>query len=285
MFTWIGPGRLLMDYGPIQAVITAFRYEEPLGIELQDACQYASDQLKELAACLSIAKLPPGEIKEKKLLPDILLKMIDAVKICGDQTLTSMAAVAGTFADVVADFLVAKGATKVIVNNGGDIAIRMSEGESTRVGIVSDLAVGTYSHVMELTAADGIGGIATSGIGGRSFTKGIASAAVAFGPNCRMADASATLIGNHTFSPDPAIKLAPAEELDPDTDIKGHLVTVSIGELNRETAEKALANGVRKAQELMGLNIIQGAAVFICPHMAVVPNHLRVKILPHNKNN
>lgn len=280
MFTWLAPGRLFLDYGPIQATVSAFRSGEPLHHEIEEACQLAREQLKELADCLFLAKLPPEEVKEVKKLPDILLKMMGAVKNCGDSTLTSMAAVAGTFADHMADFLVEKGATKVMVSNGGDIALRLQQGERTRVGIVSDLSTGTYSHTLDLTADDGIGGIATSGFGGRSFTKGIASAAVVFGENCRIADAAATLVANHTFSPDPEISLAMAEEYDPDTDIKGHLVTISVGELKPDTRAKALANGVKKARELIALKSIQGAALFVGPQMEIIPDCLSARIFP-----
>lgn len=278
MFTWLAPGRLLLDFGPIQATITAFRDGKPLEHELEEACAFAEEQLKELVAYLPFARLTPDAVKETKNFPDILLKMMDAVKKSGDCDLTSMATVAGTFSDKIADFLEGKGATKVMVSNGGDLAIRLGPGESTKVGIVSDINDQSFSHVIAIKEDSSIRGIATSGFGGRSFTKGIASAAVAFGRNCREADAAATLIANHCFSPDPGIIQIRAEELDPETDIKGHLVTLSLGELLPETVDKALENGMKKVQELMMNETIHGAAFFVGGKSCVLPEDIKQEI-------
>ncbi|KUO49500.1 MAG: hypothetical protein APF76_10735 [Desulfitibacter sp. BRH_c19] len=278
MYTWLEPGRLFMDYGPIQMTISAFNFEEPLNKEMEEACYYAAEQLKELASVISIAKLPSSEIREERLLPDVLKKMIKAVKECGDLTLTPMATVAGTFADKVADYIAARGATKVIVNNGGDIALRLANGESTKVGIVSDINHKSFSHIITLDSDSGIGGIATSGFRGRSLTKGIASAAVAFGRTCREADAAATLIGNYTYSDDSGIKQVLAEYLDPDTDIVGHLVTLSIGDLDPQTPSKALDNGIAKVRELVAKKSILGAAIFLNNESRIYPEFLAEQI-------
>lgn len=278
MYTWLEPGRLFMDYGPIQMTISAFRSGKPLKKEVEEACKHAAGQLEELAACLSVAKLPVAQIKEERLLPDVLKKMLKSAKSCGDNTFTPMSAVAGTFADAVADFISEKGATKVIVNNGGDIALRLAEGELTRVGIVSDINQNSFSHVLAVSAELGIGGIATSGFGGRSFTKGIASAAVAFGKNCSIADAAATLIANCTYSHDNEIKQLPAEIIDPDTDIAGHLVTLSIGALDPQTPINALEKGIAKAKELVAREVILGAAIFLQEKNRIYPDWLVKKI-------
>ena len=283
MMTWLGPGRLFMDYGPIQATLTAYRDGQPLQNELEAAAAHGTAQLRELASFLPVAKLPPGEIRGLAALPEILLAMIQAVRSCGDPTLTPMAAVAGTFADFMADFLVAQGATKVMVSNGGDIALRLLPGERTRVGIVSDLHTGTCSHTLDVEAADGIGGIATSGFGGRSFSKGIASAAVVLGRTCRIADAAATLVANHTISPDPGITQILAEKLDPETDIAGHWVTASVGSLLPDTREKALENGREKARELFDQQMILGAAIFVGENWAVVPEKMTARFLLRQK--
>lgn len=269
-----------MDYGPIQATLTAYRAGQPLKSELEAAVAHGAAQLQELAAFLPVAKRPPGEIKGLAALPEVLVAMIQAVRSCADPTLTPMAAVAGTFADFMADFLIAQGATKVMVSNGGDIALRLLPGEQTRVGIVSDISAGTYSHLLDIDAADSIGGICTSGFGGRSFTKGIASAVVILGENCRLADAAATLVANCTTSPHPGITMVLAESIDPDTDIPGHWVTQSIDKLPEDTWIKAVANGTGKARELMAMKTIQGAAIFAGGQLAVIPEELARKIQP-----
>ena len=82
--------------------------------------------------------------------------------------MTPMAAVAGAIADLTVEALEGWGATKAFANNGGDIAIKLTPEESTCIGIVSCLANGKISHKLTLTGRDGIGGVATSGLGGRS---------------------------------------------------------------------------------------------------------------------
>jgi len=280
MITQLAPGRIYMDYGPIQATLSAWRGQKPLTEELAEAAEHAAARLGDLSAFLAVAKLPPGEIKNLAPLPEILQQMVAAVRLCREPSLTPMAAVAGTFADTMADFLVQEGATKVMVSNGGDIALRLLPGESTRVGIVSDITAGTYSHLLDITAADKIGGICTSGFGGRSFTKGIASAVVALARDCRSADAAATLIANHTTAPDPGITLVRAETIDPDTDIAGHLVTAAIGQLGPETWRQAVLNGAAKARELLEWNVVSGAAIFAGSLMTALPQGLAENIRP-----
>ena len=51
---------------------------------------------------------------------------------------------------------------------------------------------------------------------------------------------------SYLFSPDPEIKQVRAEELDPDTDIYGHLVTAALGKLQPKTWQQALLNGLAK---------------------------------------
>jgi hypothetical protein len=262
----------------MQMTIRALRQKQLLRKEMEEAAGYAKELLAQLVKVLPVAKLPVGEVKEEKGLPLILRWMVEAVKSCNDESLTPMAAVAGSFSDAVADYLVKRGATKVIVNNGGDIALRLAAGESTKVGIASSIESAAFTHILEVNSADKIGGIATSGLGGRSFTKGIASAAVALGLNSRLADACATLIGNHTYCPDPGIKQVLAQELDPDTDIPGHLVTFSVGNLEPDTRKKALKNGIAKAREFIDRGIITGAIVFVGQEMECVPGSLNGKL-------
>lgn len=281
MYTWLDPNRLYMDYGPIQMTISAFYNDEPLKKEVEEACHLVAEHLKKLSSFLPIAKLSPVKIKEERQLPDILKKMINAVRDCGDLSLTPMSAVAGAFADIAADFIAQKGATKVLVNNGGDIALRLASGQFTKVGIVSDINANSFSHEVVISADSGIGGIATSGFGGRGFTKGIASAAVAFGKTGALADVAATLIGNCTYTEDPQIKQVPAEQLDLDTDIAGHLVTVSIGNLNPQTIDKALANSGKKIKELVDKEVIIGSAVFLNDKNFIFPITLADKVKLH----
>lgn len=275
MITTLANDRIFLDYGPVQMMLTAGADGRVMTSELRQAAGYAIIKLKELAEVQNLAKdIRTVSSPDLTGVPLPLKLMVEAVKAAGDETLTPMAAVAGTFADMVADLLVTKGASKVLINNGGDIAIRLAEGEKTRVGLTPDIDATSFTHMISLVGQDGIGGVATSGLGGRSFTKGIAGAATVLARTARVADACATVIANHCFAEDPGIIRLPAEEIDPNTDIPGHLVTVRLERLKPETKEKALANALAKAKELVNAGVIHGAVIFLDSMVAMTPDGL-----------
>ena len=123
-------------------------------------------------------------------------KMWQAARRIGAHDLTPMATVAGAVADATADFLHGFGMTRSIVNNGGDIAIRLAGEECVNVGVRSDIDRSEISHRISVSQASGVGGICTSGLGGRSFTRGIASAVTVLGVTAAIADAAATSVAN-----------------------------------------------------------------------------------------
>jgi ApbE superfamily uncharacterized protein (UPF0280 family) len=112
-----------------------------------------------------------------------------------------------------------------------------------------------------------IGGVATSGLGGRSLTRGIASAATAFSSDAARADAAATALGNATYVPCRTVIRASAELLDPETDLRGRDVTVSVGDLSDEVIGMALDQAVLRAEQLVALDIICGACIFVKQRM------------------
>lgn len=267
--------RVFLDYGPVQMMLYARSKDRELTAQLQEAAQYGIRLLNELSEVLDLAK-DAQALKNPNVAdyPLPLKCMVEAINVVGDPTLTPMAAVAGTFSDLIADWLVERGATKVMINNGGDIAVRLLEGEQTKIGLTSSIGAPSFTHIISLSAGDGIGGVATSGLGGRSFTKGIASAVTVFAKTARVADSCATLIANHCFAEDSGIVQVPAEDLDPNTDIPGHRVTVRVGDLQPETKKKALANAIAKATELKNKGIILGAVVFLDELCEAVPEGL-----------
>lgn len=270
------PGMVSLDYGPTQMVIQATGLGLPESAA-EDAARYAMTLIEALAAVKEVAARPQQTIGDTSALPEVLRRMVAAVRLSGDADLTPMAAVAGTVADLTADYLQKHGAAKVIVNNGGDIALRLAEGYSAEVGVAP--AIGTPpTHILSVRAADGIGGVATSGLGGRSFTKGIATAAVVAAKTAALADACATSIGNATFAAHPAIKLVRAEAVDPLTDIAGHLVVGQVGPLPPEIVQEALLNGWRRAEECRRLGLIQGMALFIGIFGVMIPENFAAPV-------
>ncbi len=273
------PGRVLVDHGPITMTIQAAANGEPLTPAALAAGARALALLDELVQYLPTARTAVGEVADPPPgAPDVLRRMVVAVRRLGEPDFTPMAAVAGTFAEIALEAAVAAGATQVIVNNGGDIALRVPPGARLRVGIVSDLHTRLCAHALTVTRESGIGGVATSGFGGRSLTKGIASAAVAIATSASLADAAATAIANATNTEHPSIKRARAEEIDPGTDIRGHIVTLAVQDLPETVRLQALQNGARRAQELVRQNVVLGWAVFVGQHSLSYPEGLVVHL-------
>ena len=232
-------GRVFVDYGPASMVITARKGGEMLPELARSAFPLIRDSLAEIASELPTLRLYPkdGDFSRLTGLPRI---MADAVLSTGEPTLTPMAAVAGTMADTVADWLFAQGADLVAVNNGGDIALRLGEGQELRMGILPDLD-GAITQVVTLRAEEGIGGVCTSGLGGRSLTRGIASSVTVFSRRCAQADACATHIANCSYVPSPRVHTCRADALDPETDIADLTVVYAVDELSDEEKAQALA--------------------------------------------
>jgi ApbE superfamily uncharacterized protein (UPF0280 family) len=200
-----------------------------------------------------------------------------AVRVVGDPDLTPMAAVAGAIADATATFLENQELTRVVVNNGGDVALRLREGETLSVGIRPEVECPDISHRVLITAEMGIRGVATSGLGGRSFTRGVASAATVVSRDAVWADAAATAVANATYISAGAVVRRSAESIYPDTDLKGLDVTVSVGELSLSQIERALAQGLSRAEELTAREVIFGACLFVKGYMAATDrllNHM-----------
>ena len=277
MFTILDPYKAILDIGPVQMSVRAERNGQPLGREWRRLEQIVSDWLSDLKRHLEEARKPWPQVKDTSQYPKVLRLMYEAVRLTGEPTLTSMAAVAGTISEMVCNYLIDRGATKVLVNNGGDIAIHLGDGESTRVGIIPRL--GTQpSHYVQLSPASAIKGIATSGFGGRSFTLGIADAAVALAAKPSIADACATVLANAVNVESPLIERQQARELDPATDIPGLWVTTKILPLPGEIKDCALENGMKKAREMVDSKVLLGAILFLGGKMVEYPQGIARKI-------
>lgn len=214
----LSDGRVFVDYGPTTMVITARCQGKPVPELAAEAFPLIQDGLQEIAHALPVLRQYPsdGAFSQLEGLPRV---MAESVLATGEKTLTPMAAVAGTVADMVADWIFARGADLVAVNNGGDVAVRLAPGQEMRMGILPDPNGGDLSQVITLRAEDGIGGVCTSGLGGRSLTRGIASSVTVFSHRCALADACATHIANCSYVESPRVHTCLAGELDPQSDI------------------------------------------------------------------
>ena len=113
-------------------------------------------------------------------------------------------------------------------------------------------------------SADGIGGIATSGRQGRSFSLGIADSVTVLARDAAGADAAATLIANAVDLPGhPAIRRTPARALDPDSDLGDRPVTTAVGPLEPDEVAAALAAGRACAEAMRRRGLIHDAALML----------------------
>jgi uncharacterized protein len=254
-------GTVLVDYGPMRMFISAFENGKPLVPLAIEGAHLAMRVLEDLAKFLPIMKKRSKELEIEGTFPDVVQRMVEATKKMGEPDLTPLAAVAGTASDVVADFIFSRGGTKIIVDNGGDIAIRLREGEVARVGVKTEIDAKQPTYLISIDSTMGIGGVATSGLGGRSFTKGIASAATVLSQTAAFSDAAATVIGNFTNVEDPNIMRSLAEKIYPDTDITGEWVTIKVGKLSQKKIDEALMKGLSKAHSICNRRLIEGALV------------------------
>jgi hypothetical protein len=174
-----------------------------------------------------------------------------------------MAAVAGSVAEeVLGAMLGAARLDRAYVNNGGDIALHLADGEQFTVGLMDRPHGRGLLRTMVIDADDSVRGVATSGRHGRSFSLGIADAVTVLARTASQADAAATIIANAVDLPlHPAIVRCPANALQPDSDLGARLVTRDVGRLSDGEIEAALAAGAHCARQLLVAGLIEGAAL------------------------
>jgi len=254
-------GTVLLDYGPMRMFISVSENGKPLIQLAEEGARLAMRVLEDLAKFLPIIKKKSLKLEVEEAFPDVVRRMIEATKKMEEPDLTPLAAVAGAASDVVADFIFCRGGTKIIVDNGGDVAIRLREGEVARVGVKTEIDTKDPAYLFTIDPTMGIGGVATSGLGGRSLTKGIASAATVLSETGSFSDAAATVIGNFTNIEGREVSRSLAEKIYPDTDIAGEWVTIKVGKLSQKKIDEALMKGLSKAHSICNRRLIEGALI------------------------
>jgi ApbE superfamily uncharacterized protein (UPF0280 family) len=265
------PGnRLHLNHGPIDLIISADGEPADVRRAYQVAAAMFPNILPELVAKLAVLRAPIGELKPVVINP-IARRMVDAVWPYREIFITPMAAVAGAVAEHVLALMVeAAPLRRAIVNNGGDIAIHLADGETLRAGLVGDLSLPRMDAAIEIASSDPVRGIATSGWRGRSQSLGIADSVTVLAPSAAMADAAATMIANAVNVDDPAIDRLRASEVRDDSDLGDLPVTVAVGLLSSQTAALALDNGAHRAAELRARGLIVAAYLQLQGQVRVV---------------
>jgi ApbE superfamily uncharacterized protein (UPF0280 family) len=265
--------RLHLSHGPIDVVLRAFGPAEAVHAAETAAVLRFRGLLDELVAELPELRRPVAD--GPFLQGAVARRMLAACAPFAAQGVfvTAMAAVAGAVADelMLAMRAASPDLARAYVNDGGDIAIFAAPGETIAVGLAAEPYPGTaLDGALRIGAGDGIGGIATSGRHGRSFSLGVADAVTALAADAAMADVAATLIANAVDVASRAVRRRPARELDPDSDL-GHLpVTVGVGALTAAEITAALAAGTTRAEAWRRAGLIRGAALRLAGELRVV---------------
>jgi uncharacterized protein len=257
--TLLADGRLHLNHGPIDLIIEAFGQVSEVALAYDQAWARFPSVLPELTAELKTVRQPIGT-EMPRLDGAVALRMAEAVWPYRAQYMTPMAAVAGAVAEAMLAALIAdRRLRKAYVNNGGDIALHLSAGETFRAGIVGDLAAPAIDGRAIVEAKSTVRGIATSGRGGRSFSLGIADAVTVLAETAAKADAAATVIANAVNIEDEQIQRAPACSIDPDSDLGDMPVTVAVGDLAMDEIRHALDAGALVAERLTQDGLINAA--------------------------
>jgi ApbE superfamily uncharacterized protein (UPF0280 family) len=265
--------RLHLQHGPIDLVVEAFGETDAVQAAYQAAARRFDGLLEGLCAELPLLRAPQT-LNSVRAEGVVACRMQAAVlPYVSEHFITAMAAVAGSVADeILAAMLAAASLRRAYVNNGGDIALHLAEGEEFAIGLVDRPDKPNLFARSHIRAADGVHGIATSGWRGRSFSLGIADAVTVLAPSAAMADAAATIIANGVDLPDhAAITRVSAVSLQPDSDLGERLVTRAVGALAPGEIDLALRGGEMRARALLGQGLISAVALHLAGTTRLVP--------------
>ena len=256
-------GRLHLSHGPIDLVIGA---DGARDLAYQAGFDRFGTILSELTGELPLLRRPVGTKPKGK----IARAMYRAALPHADGLTTPMICVAGAVAaEVLSAMVDGADLTRAYVNNGGDIALHLTEGARFDVGIagLDGQSLGTVT----IRSGDPIRGIATSGQGGRSHSLGIADSVTVLARSAAMADAAATRLGNAVDLPaHPAIRRSPANQLHDDSDLGAAPVVTHVGTLSPAEVNQALTTGATAAQGLRDRGLISGTALFLRDQHTVI---------------
>lgn len=270
---WLADGRRIhLHDGPIDLIVEARGSAANVRAAYAAAVERFTGLLDEL--CGELPELrKPARPAVCVLQGGVARRMHDAVApFAANHFITPMAAVAGAVAEEILGTMVrAADLRRAYVNNGGDIALHLADGECFTVGLVDRPDRPELIGKTVVESNDPTRGIATSGWRGRSFSLGIADAVTILARTAAQADAAATIIANAVDLPDhPSVVRRPANEIQPDNDLGARLVTREVRELPLSDIKIALDSGADVARLLLRSGLIDGAALHLQGETRVV---------------
>ena len=273
--------RLHLHDGPIDLIVEAFGEARQVQAAYRAARNRFVTVLDELCtelsflrrACSAETEWPQGAVARR---------MTAAVMpYASEYFITPMAAVAGAVAEeILASMVGAAKLSRAYVNNGGDIALHLSAGETFVVGMVERPDRPSLFGTATVAVDHPVRGIATSGWRGRSFSLGIADAVTVLADRAAAADAAATIIANAVDLPGhPAVTRIPARDLAPDSDLGERMVTQAVAELTDAEVHEALASGLRTAECLVRIGLIRSTALTLQGEICVAGELCGAKLM------
>jgi uncharacterized protein len=270
---WLKDGRRLhLQDGPIDLIIEANSSNADRCAAYAAAVARFTGLLDELCDELPLLRTAADPVR-CALQGVVARRMQAAVKpFARDHFITPMAAVAGSVAEEILSVMTrAAPLTRAYVNNGGDIALHLADGEQFTVGLMDYPDARGLMRTAIIRAGDPARGIATSGYHGRSFSLGIANAVTVMAKTAAQADAAATIIANAVDLPDhPAVIRCPANELQPDSDLGSRPVTRQVCFLTPSEISAALEAGAAEARLLLAEGLIEAAALQLKGEIRIV---------------
>jgi ApbE superfamily uncharacterized protein (UPF0280 family) len=261
--SWLPDGRRLhMNHGPIDLIVEAWGEAAEMRTAYEQAADRFQTVLNELVAELTELRRASSLVPRAFAGPTAR-RMEIAASGFAEMFVTPMAAVAGAVADeMLSAMLAGRRLDRAYVNDGGDIALHVAPGEALKLSIAG--TGNGFADRIEIAHERPVRGVATSGWRGRSHSLGIADAVTVLAKDAATADTAATLIANAVDLPGhPAITRAPANDLQPDSDLGARLVTTGVGHLTAAEVSQALARGRAVADDYRRRGLIEDAALFL----------------------
>ena len=254
------PGsRLHLQHGPIDLVIEAWGEPGEVKLAYEQAWTRFQDILPALVSELPVLRAPLRDPYPLARGP-VARRMVAACWPHRSVFITPMAAVAGAVADeMLAALLVGRTLAKAYVNDGGDIALHIADGEHLDAGVVNDPQRPQLAASVRIASQSAVRGIATSGWRGRSQSQGIADAVTVLARTASAADAAATLIANAVDIEHPSIQRLTASAVKHDSDLGDLPVTVAVGALPPHSIIEALERGRTAARAMLDAGLIEAA--------------------------
>ncbi|MEY3460845.1 MAG: hypothetical protein RLZZ03_498 [Pseudomonadota bacterium] len=266
------------QHGPIDLVIRADGDAAALASAHAAAWQRFEQVLPELVQELPQLRLAVSSTPaDCPLQGPVARRMWQACKPFANDFITPMAAVAGSVAQEIIACYQRPGIARAWVNNGGDIAMHLTPGQSLKVGLYADIARLDVAQLQDQLLLDGqfsvdaampVRGVATSGWRGRSFSMGIADSVTVLARTAAQADAAATVIANAVNVNDACVQRAPAASLKDDSDLGQRLVTTGVPPLAPALVLQALQAGLATARSLQNKGLIY-SALLVCQQQAL----------------